>query len=373
MRSPDIVVGLQWGDEGKGKITDLCSQYYSIVVRYQGGSNAGHTIYIDGVKYVLHSIPSGALHPHCTAVIAHGCVINVDEILEEIKLLEEVGINLDGRLFISENVHITTDKHLEEDKENQIKFGSTGKGIGPTYRDKADRKGILLKDLVNVHPTHPLASYMMDTRKYLYDMCCADVPILFEGAQAVMLDLEMGTYPDVTSSPCTANYAPQGSGLPLQFFQYSDVIGVAKAYTTKVGTGEFPSEIFNSIADHIREVGHEYGATTGRPRRIGWLDIEQLKYACEVNGVTQLALTKLDTLSGMPTVLVKTNSEFVEKQLSNQLEYVSFNGWLLTGEETEWEDLPIELQTYVKWIEAELETPITQLGIGPNRKDIIYL
>jgi adenylosuccinate synthase len=371
VKSPDIVVGLQWGDEGKGKIVDAMSVDYDIVARYQGGSNAGHTIYIDDVKYVLHSIPSGILRPNCKAVIAHGCVINPDELVQEIQMLfKAAGINPIGRLFISENAHVTTDRHLEEDKVNQIIFGSTGKGIGPTYRDKADRKGILFKEIVETYPE--LAPYMADTRKLLYNQSRVGNRILFEGAQAVMLDVELGTYPDVTSSPCTANYAPQGSGLPLKAFRDTKVIGVAKAYTTKVGTGEFPSEMYEGTANYLREGAQEFGATTGRPRRMGWLDIEQLKYACQVNGVTEIALTRLDTLSRMTDVCIKTNSGYIDSDLTKTMDYVSFNGWIVNGDEQTYDDLPIQLREYVEWIEEELDTPITMLGIGPNRHDVIY-
>ena len=242
-KSPDIVVGLQWGDEGKGKITDALSDGYQWIVRYQGGSNAGHTVYIDDKKFVTHSIPTGILNPNCKVVITHGCVVNIPEIIEEVKLLEENGISFKDRFYLSENTHLITSEHLKEDKSNQIKFGSTGKGIGPAYRDKIYRTGVRVKDYPQDIDEDKII--VTDTRKLLRDAIYKGDKVLFEGAQAVMLDIEMGTYPHVTSSPCIASYAPAGSGLPLTFFKHSTILGVAKAYTTRVGTGPFPSEIEN--------------------------------------------------------------------------------------------------------------------------------
>jgi len=295
-KSPDILVGLQWGDEGKGKITDALADKYQWIVRYQGGNNAGHTVYIDDEKFVTHSIPTGILNPNCKVVITHGCVVNIPEIIKEVNLLEETGISFKDRFYLSENAHLITPEHLRQDKSNQAKFGSTGKGIGPAYRDKIYRAGLRVKDYSQLIDEDKII--VTDTRKLLRDAIYKGDKVLFEGAQAVMLDIEMGTYPHVTSSPCIASYAPAGSGLPLKFFNLSTVIGVAKAYTTRIGTGPFPSEIHDGkLAQNIQFTGKEYGATTGRLRRVGWLDIPQLKYACEVNGVSGIALTKLDIFS----------------------------------------------------------------------------
>ena len=210
-KSPDILVGLQWGDEGKGKITDALSNDYQWIVRYQGGSNAGHTVYIDGEKFVTHSIPTGILNLNCKVVITHGCVVNIPELIKEVKLLEENGISFKDRFYLSENAHLITSEHLRQDKSNQVKFGSTGKGIGPAYRDKIYREGLRVKDYSHFIDEDKII--VSDTRKLLRDAIYKGDKILFEGAQAVMLDIEMGTYPHVTSSPCIASYAPAGLSL----------------------------------------------------------------------------------------------------------------------------------------------------------------
>jgi len=366
----DIVVGLQWGDEGKGKITDYLSEEYDWVVRYQGGSNAGHTVYVDGKKYVTHSLPTGVIRPNVRSVITHGCVVNPEEIIKEIEELEQLGIDFTDRLFISKDATVITRSHLIEDEKNKIKWGSTGKGIGPAYRDKYDRKAFKLGDVVTEHCYAKLLPFLTNTRELLYDAEIRDEKILMEGAQAVMLDIDFGTYPYVTSSPCTANYAPQGTGLPLSMFGDSSVIGVVKAYTTRIGTGPFPTEFQDDgLTEILREAGGEYGATTGRPRRMGWLDMDQLRYACEVNGITNLAITKLDVLSCLEYVYIKDSDDADDPHNG----WVQFPSWELTGEEKTWDDLPFELKDYVSYISNETGCLVSMVGVGQNRDQLIWI
>ena len=376
-KSPDILVGLQWGDEGKGKITDALADKYQWIVRYQGGNNAGHTVYIDGKKFVTHSIPTGILNPNCKVVITHGCVVNIPEIIKEVNLLEKTGISFKDRFYLSENAHLITPEHLRQDKSNKVKFGSTGKGIGPAYRDKIYRAGLRVKDYSQLIDEDKII--VTDTRKLLRDAIYKGDKVLFEGAQAVMLDIEMGTYPHVTSSPCIASYAPAGSGLPLTFFKHSIILGVAKAYTTRIGTGPFPSEIHDKkVAQNIQFTGKEYGATTGRLRRVGWLDIPQLKYACEVNGVSGIALTKLDIFSEADyEIKVATEYKINGKWTTDycdepeSIRYESFSAWPEITE-TNWDGLPDNLKKYVDFIEDSIGVDISMIGVGQDRNQLIY-
>ena len=375
-KSPDILVGLQWGDEGKGKITDALADQYQWIVRYQGGDNAGHTVYIDGKKFVTHSIPTGILNPNCKVVITHGCVVNIPEIIKEVNLLEKTGISFKDRFYLSENAHLITPEHLRQDKSNKVKFGSTGKGIGPAYRDKIYRAGLRVKDYSQLIDEDKII--VTDTRKLLRDAIYKGDKVLFEGAQAVMLDIEMGTYPHVTSSPCIASYAPAGSGLPLTFFKHSIILGVAKAYTTRIGTGPFPSEIHDKkVAQNIQFTGKEYGATTGRLRRVGWLDIPQLKYACEVNGVSGIALTKLDIFSEADyEIKVATEYKINGKWTTDycdepeSIRYESFSAWPEITE-TNWDGLPDNLKKYVDFIEDSIGVDISMIGVGQDRNQLI--
>jgi len=361
----DIVVGLQWGDEGKGKITDYMSDDYDWVVRYQGGSNAGHTVCVDNKKYITHSLPTGVIRNDCKSVITHGCVVNPEELIKEIEALEDMGVNFTDRLFISKDASVVTRSHLLQDEENKKKWGSTGKGIGPAYRDKYDRQGIRLGTIVNDVAYSKLAPFLTDTRAKRNNE-----KILMEGAQAVMLDIDFGTYPYVTSSPCTANYAPQGTGLPLNMFSDSSVVGVVKAYTTRIGTGPFPTEFEDEyLTEMLREAGGEYGATTGRPRRIGWLDMDQLRYACEVNGITNLAITKLDVLSTLQFVYIKDRDNPDDPNNG----WVKFPSWKLTGDEKTWGDLPQELKNYVSYISNETGCMVSMVGVGQEREQLIYI
>jgi adenylosuccinate synthase len=266
----DWMENIRGAEMFESALSVMCEKYeeYDWVVRYQGGSNAGHTVYVDGKKYVTHSLPTGVIREDCKSVITHGCVVNPEELIKEIEDLEDMGVDFTDRLYISKDATVITRSHLLQDEANKTKWGSTGKGIGPAYRDKYDRQGIKLGSVVNDVAYSKLAPFITDTRNLLRNAERNGDKILMEGAQAVMLDIDFGTYPYVTSSPCTANYAPQGTGLPLSMFGDSAVVGVVKAYTTRIGTGPFPTEFKDvkrssldpSLTEILREAGGEYGA-----------------------------------------------------------------------------------------------------------------
>src|SRR6266545_2695440 len=374
-----VVVGTQWGDEGKGKVVDVLTPHVNVVVRYQGGNNAGHTVVVGREKYVLHSIPSGVLHSGCRCVIGCGVVIDPAALIEEMETLVRRGVTLDGNLFISKNAHVIMPYHPAIDGASEAKLGArqigtTGKGVGPAYVDKAARLGIRMADLldeklfrekleINValknrmlrevydaqtftveEILHPylryagwLAPYITDTALLLNRWIASGYSILFEGAQATMLDLDHGTYPYVTSSSTTAGGASTGSGVPPTKIQ--GVLGVAKAYTTRVGEGPFPTEMKGKMAEAIRARGNEYGATTGRARRCGWFDSVVMRYATRINGFDAVALTKLDVLDQCETVKVCTGyrwrgeiiTDFPEEETAMaKLEpvYEEISGWV---------------------------------------------
>ncbi|MGB9809045.1 MAG: adenylosuccinate synthase, partial [Caldanaerobacter sp.] len=345
--SVTVIVGLQWGDEGKGKITDYLAERSEVVVRYQGGNNAGHTVVKNGVWYRLHLIPSGVLYPDKICVIGNGVVIYPKALLEEIEELKEKGVKIDQEnLKISDRAHIVFPYHLiedelEEEGKGVEEIGTTKRGIGPCYKDKSERIGIRMCDLVredvlreklkkniekknkvfkNIYGKESvdfdeifkdykeygekLKPYMMDTSLFLYEMAKKGKKILFEGAQGTLLDLDFGTYPYVTASHPVAGGASIGGGIGPTMID--EVVGVMKAYTTRVGQGPFPTELKDDIGNFLRERGYEYGTTTGRARRCGWLDLVMIKYAVRVSGVTTLALTKLDTLTGLSTIKICT-------------------------------------------------------------------
>lgn len=370
MEHVDILVGLQWGDEGKGKFVDYLTQLvgYKVIARFQGGSNAGHTIYIEGEKFVLHTIPSGILSSDTTSVICQGVVVNPDEILEEIAALEKLDIVVKDRLFIDERCHVITKKHLAEDIDNQKKFGSTGKGIGPAYRDKVYRCGLRMKDLDPVKYKLLFDYFITDTRKLLMKHIKKGDDILFEGAQGIMLDLDFGTYPDVTSSSCLPQYAPVGSGLPLEVFETSVVYGVVSPYTLRIGTGPMPSEIDNAaVQKHIRLLGDEFGATTGRPRRIGWIDLVQLQYVSELTGVSVILLSRMDIAAQLEEIRVVTSYIKDENDIYEYIDdpdsyrYETFH----PKEEDNW------MEDYIDLIESYLDISVGLVGTGVDRKDII--
>ncbi len=420
--SNKIVVGTQWGDEGKGKVTDMLASTADVVVRFGGGNNAGHTVIVDDEKFELHLIPSGILYPEKECVIGNGVVIDPVVLVEEMEGLAKRGISLDN-LYISETAHVIMPYHrlldgLEEKRKGQDKIGTTGKGIGPTYTDKAARKGIRVIDLLDedrfrkkleksleyknillerVYNEEPFSveeiieeykpsiekirSHVRNTSLLLDKKIKEDKKIFFEGAQGTLLDIDYGTYPYVTSSNPTAGGVCTGSGVgPVQI---DDVIGVAKAYITRVGEGPFPTELKGKIGEKLRKKGNEFGVTTGRPRRCGWLDIPVLKHAVRVNGLTEIVLTKVDILSGFEEIKVCTaykNDDEVLEEFPADFEklkdyepvYQKFEGWDEDiSKVREYENLPENAKKYIEKIEDMVDTRISIIGIGPGREEAI--
>ncbi len=414
----DLVVGLQWGDEGKGKIVDMLAKAYDVVVRYQGGHNAGHTIVVDGKKIALHLLPSGVLYPHCQNIIGNGVVIELGSLWREI---EGFGIDkLNGRLFISDRAHIILPYHialdqLKEKLKKQGAIGTTGKGIGPTYADKASRVGVRVGELKNLKELEQkLGSYykeiqivlhslggeapsfesmmselekmskkilpfVCDSTQFLWEAQRAGKKILLEGAQGSMLDLDHGTYPFVTSSTTMSSGACSGSGINVK--ELDEIIGIAKAYCTRVGNGPFPSEEFGEIGEEIQKRGGEFGTTTGRARRCGWFDAVAMKYACKLNGCTQVALMKLDVLDGFDEVKVCVGYEYRGERIeyipydyeNARPIYQSFKGWEKTEGIREFEKLPQNCKEYIRALEKMIECKISILSTSPDREDSIRL
>lgn len=408
-----VIVGSQWGDEGKGKITDYLAFKADVVVRYQGGNNAGHTVVVDGKKYALHLLPSGILNPKIINVMANGMVINPKAFIDEISKIEN-----SFQLFISDRAHVILPYHIEIDKLNESKdaIGTTHKGIGPAYADKASRSGIRVGTLINqellrkklekelpvknkmliengLKPfdleilmnecqiyTDKMKPFVTDT-SYLLNELVTDHKILFEGAQGVMLCLDHGTYPYVTSSSPTAASVPLNTGLAPWFL--SGALGVVKAYTTRVGNGPFPSEIHGELAHMIREKGHEYGTTTGRPRRIGWLDTVVLNHSKRVSGLSYFAVTLLDVLSGLDEIQIVTAYELDGKIINtvpSEVELfekckpisISLPGWQEDITDVKrFEDLPINAQNYLLKIEELTGIKVAIFSVGPDRKQTI--
>ena len=427
-----IVIGSQWGDEGKGKVVDLLSPDVDIVARYQGGANAGHTIVWDTPngdekKFVLHLVPSGIFHDGVTCVIGNGVVLDPEAVLEEIQTIQDLGIETEGRLKISHNAHVIMPYHkaIEAAREQQRTdasdddaIGTTGRGIGPAYTDKFARTGIRVVDLLdrdvlrtklrraiehknavlkNVHNAEALDidrivekyvafdqridPYVTDTSEYLNNALAEGKRVLAEGAQGSLLDVDFGSYPYVTSSHPTAGGCCTGLGVPPTSVER--VIGIAKAYCTRVGNGPFPTELHDEVGEHLRKVGAEFGATTGRPRRCGWLDLVALRYTTQINGFSELAITKLDVLSGMDELKVCTQYRYDGKTTrrfpseAHTLEkvepvYETLPGWDadITGVRHVM-DLPSEAQDYLEFIAAYLNTDIGMASIGPKRSQII--
>ena len=418
-----VVLGLQWGDEGKGKIVDLFTPSFDVVARYQGGHNAGHTVCLNGRKIVLHIIPSGILHPGTLCIIGNGVVLHPKAFLDEVAELRASGTKIGGNVVISRNAHLILPYHgvmerINEEKRGAKKIGTTCRGIGPSYRDKAARCGIRAGDLLdlsilrekiqeNVEENNILLAlfgrppldalqifeeyggYAAELEKYI-----ADVPllldrklkeggsILFEGAQGTLLDIDHGTYPYVTSSNSTAGGASTGLGIgPTKI---SAVLGVTKAYTTRVGGGPFPTEIFDENGQHLLQRGNEYGATTGRPRRCGWFDALTVAYACRVNGAERLALTKPDVLDGLREIPIcdgyaykgetlrhfPTESWVLEKVTPH---YRTVPGWGEVRGIKEWERLPQAFLDYVRLLEDLVEARVAVVSTGMERRDTILL
>ena len=418
----DLLLGLQWGDEGKGKIVDVLTSKYDIIARFQGGPNAGHTLEFDGIKHVLRTIPSGIFHKNSINIIGNGVVMDPVVFQKEIEGLEKFNIDIQSRLFISRKAHLILPTHrlldaASEASKGKAKIGSTLKGIGPTYMDKTGRNGLRVGDIelenfeelyrhladkhqamidfYNVELEYDLAELeaeffaavkelkklkFIDSEEYLNKAMKEGKTILAEGAQGSLLDIDFGTYPFVTSSNTTAAGACTGLGIAPN--RVKDVFGIFKAYTTRVGSGPFPTELFDQDGETMARVGNEFGSVTGRARRCGWLDLVALKYAVQVNGVTQLYMMKGDVLSGFDTLKICTSYKYKGEEI-NHLPYniepenvtpvfVEKKGWAadLTGMTT-YEELPVELKEYIEFIEKEVEVPIKVISVGPDRTQTI--
>jgi adenylosuccinate synthase len=418
----DLLLGLQWGDEGKGKIVDVLTSKYDIIARFQGGPNAGHTLEFDGIKHVLRTIPSGIFHSNNINIIGNGVVIDPVVFKSEVDGLSKFNLDLKSKLIISRKAHLILPTHrlldaASEASKGKAKIGSTLKGIGPTYMDKTGRNGIRVGDIeladfneryrsladkheamiafYDVNIQYNLAEMeteffaaiedlkkldFIDSEEYLAQAQKAGKSILCEGAQGSLLDVDFGTYPFVTSSNTTAAGACTGLGIAPN--KIKEVYGIFKAYTTRVGSGPFPTEDFSEAGDMMASVGNEFGSVTGRKRRCGWLDLVALKYAIQINGVTQLMMMKGDVLSGFDTLKVATAYNYkgeVIHHLPYNIEeenvtpiYTEFKGWKqdLTGLTT-FESLPKELKTYIEFIEQEVAVPIKIVSVGPDRKQTI--
>jgi adenylosuccinate synthase len=362
----DVLVGLQYGDEGKGKITDMLSKKYDIVARYQGGNNAGHTIYYKGEKLVLHFIPSGIAQDGVDNFLGNGMVINPIALMEEIQAVEKIIPDVKERIFISENAHVITTRHLIEDARDE-KIGTTKKGIGTCYRDKIYRRGYRIKDLFNKDINETFEFWeAVDYLKTL-NIVSSDwlrkqkdtKRILAEGAQGTMLDIDHGSYPFVTSSTTLSSGSATGLAMPPQSIER--VFGVFKSYLTRVGNGEMETELFDEIGEKIQNIGKEYGATTGRPRRCGWLNLDELKESVELNGVTDLIMVKTDILNGFDTIKV-----FVDNG------YKSFAGWGTT-EANETGFIDYRLTEYIEYIESSVGVKMNFISVSPERQGVIEL
>lgn len=400
----DLIVGIQWGDEGKGKIVDALAKDYDFVVRYQGGHNAGHTIVVGEKKYALHLIPSGVITPQCKNIIGNGVVIDLQALLDEI---EQFG-DLQGRLFISDRAHLILPFHQERDimseAESKTAIGTTGKGIGPTYCDKVSRIGIRACDLHDLdalesrilerkdleerqtksimkllkRTANKILPFITDTASMLWQAQKNGQKILLEGAQGSMLDIDHGTYPFVTSSTTIASGACSGSGLPPKSLQ--KVIGICKAYCTRVGNGAFPSEEFGELGELLRQKGAEFGTTTGRARRCGWFDAVAARYACNLNGCDELALMKLDVLDGFEEVKVCVayeykgkKIEYVPSDLDNTKPiYETYAGWKSSADTTKYDELEPNAQSYINALEKLVGVKISIISTGADRSKSIY-
>jgi len=420
MQKAAVLLGLQWGDEGKGKIVDVLTPQYDIIARFQGGPNAGHTLEFDGIKHVLHTIPSGIFHSNVINVIGNGVVIDPIIFQKELLKLEERGVHYQERLFISRKAHLILPTHrildaASEASKGAAKIGSTLKGIGPTYMDKTGRNGLRIGDILennfdlkynDLKEKHlkmlqqfnfpfDLSAIeeewlksiewikkltIIDSEHYLDNAIKNGKKILAEGAQGSLLDIDFGSYPFVTSSNTVAAGACTGLGIAPN--RIGDVFGIFKAYCTRVGSGPFPTELDDDMGEAMRKEGNEFGSTTGRARRCGWLDIPALKYACMINGVTQLYMMKADVLSIFEEIKICTSYRWKGEVINyfpydcspEQLEplYTTLPGWNqpLTHLQNE-QDFPTALQQYISFIEEQMEIPITLVSVGPDRKQTI--
>ena len=403
MSNNTLILGLQWGDEGKGKIVDNLSESFDIVCRFQGGHNAGHTIKVDGQQTVLHLIPSGILHENANCLIGNGVVLALDALNDEINKLKDKGISFNRRFFVSSACSLILPTHIAIDKVRDIKesIGTTGRGIGPAYEDKVGRRAVrfgdlsdekLLRDkiellvnfhnrlLVDIYKTDPYKpddvfeevykfkslyeDYCVDSQNLLYEFIKEKKSILFEGAQGTLLDIDHGTYPYVTSSNTIAGGVSTGLGIGPKFIDR--IIGITKAYTTRVGEGPFITELFDENGTHLAKKGNEFGATTGRARRCGWLDLVALKKAVFTNSVTDLCITKLDVMDELKEINVCI--EYSDTQPI----YKTFDGWLSSTEGiTNYIDLPNEAKEYIEFIENFTECKASIISTGPSRDQTI--
>lgn len=414
------VLGAQWGDEGKGKLIDILAEEYDIIVRATGGANAGHTIYLNKKqKYVFHLVPSGMFHRGKICVMGNGMVIHFPALFEEIKVLKKLGVKIKGRLFLAQNAHIVFEYHklldkIQEEIKGQKKVGTTMRGIGPAYADKISRIGIRVCELADFksfeshvksniallkkmygfsyNPKKELKFFRKNQKKilnltkntvsYFAELLAKKKRILLEGANGTLLDIDHGTYPYVTSSNASIGGIISGSGIPASFLK--NVIGIAKAYTTRVGAGPFPTELKNKLGDFIRDKGREYGSTTGRPRRCGFFDAVIVKHSIMLNGIDSLNLTKLDVLSGLSKIKICTAYKYKGKLLEtfpadfgvfSQCEpiYTEVNGWNEDiSKARKFSDLPKNCRNYVLKLEQILKTPINFIGVGVTKNQMIF-
>ncbi|HXI11429.1 MAG TPA: adenylosuccinate synthase [Thermoanaerobaculia bacterium] len=417
------VIGAQWGDEGKGKIVDLLCEHFDVVARFQGGHNAGHTVKFADRHYSLHLIPSGILHPGKLCILGNGMVIDPQALLDEMKSLGELGVTFDGNLKISESAHCILPYHraldvAREESAGKAKIGTTGRGIGPAYETKVSRYGICIGDLLDpailkqkiefacseknsvlttvygkegFDPQELVDQYLRfgellggmveNTVLLINDLIRDGKKVMFEGAQGSLLDIDHGTYPYVTSSNCVVGGISTGLGVAPRHI--NGVIAVAKAYTTRVGGGPFPTELLDKTGDHLRARGNEYGTTTGRPRRCGWLDLPILRTTAMLNGIDQIALTKIDVFDELEEIQVcvgykvrgtsmKTFPRYGVNDGDYRPEYRAFKGWQRSTVGTgSFEELPQQAQDYIAFVEDELETPVSIISTGPRREETI--
>ncbi len=423
-----VILGSQWGDEGKGKIVDLLAPDYDYVVRYQGGSNAGHTVIVGNKKYALHLIPSGILHEGKKNLITNGVVISLEELLDEMETVRDVVGSFEGKLFISDRAHIVFPHHklldsLSEKAKGKDKVGTTLKGIGPAYMSKYARTGIRVADLFDppyfkarlenamneakniaekiygetfnldidkvyedtLRMFEKIAPLVADTSLMLHNAMKNGEKVLFEGAQGTMLDIDMGTYPYVTSSNASALGLCNGTGVSPKLIGQAKVFGVSKAYVTRVGAGPFPTELNDGTGQKLRDEGHEYGTTTGRPRRTGWLDLVALRFAARINGMDGLIITKLDVLDHFDEIKVAVAYEYEGREIRDfpaQLKvlekckpvYKTLKGWdKSTKGLKDINELPDEAWEFIKTVEEETETPVVMLSTGPERSEYVWI
>tara|TARA_B100000035_G_scaffold310573_1_gene318608 strand:+ start:2530 stop:3795 length:1266 start_codon:yes stop_codon:yes gene_type:complete len=413
MKNNIFLIGTHWGDEGKGKVVDVLSEYASACVRFQGGHNAGHTLVINNKTFILHLIPSGILRDNVKSVIGNGVVVAIDALINEIDELQANGVRLQNKLFISQNCHLILPTHIAIDQAREKKLGkksigTTGRGIGPCYEDKVSRKGIRFLDLKDQHifikklenlmeyhnfllreyfneqtidlshvtdailsKYEKISSYIIDTDEYINDLCKLG-GVVFEGAQGTMLDVDHGTFPYVTSSNTTLPGVISGTGVNMSLIKYG--LGITKAYSTRVGHGPFPSELNNDIGQRIGDIGGEIGATTGRTRRCGWLDLKVLKKAIRLNNLSGIALTKIDVLDHFDEVSICTDYGSIDYETFKvkDVEFIKLPGWKSsTVGITNYDDLPKNAKSYIETIEKLADISVDIISTGPARDEII--